>query len=381
MLNERREIQVARPAFLGNERKYVEECLETTWISSIGRFIGAFEHEFARLCGVRYAIACNTGTSAVHLALLGMNVGIGDQVIVPSLTFIATANAVRYCGAEPIFVDSEPRTMNLDPELIERAITPQTRGIVAVHLYGHPVDMDPIREIAARHSLFIIEDAAEAHGARYKGRFVGALSEVAAFSFFGNKILSTGEGGMVTTDDPDVAERVRLLRGQGMDPSRRYWFPEVGYNYRMTNIEAALGLAQVEKADEHFGARRRVSQWYYRHLGSCQELMQLPIEEKWAHHAFWMYTIVLRPWLNRDSVMRGLAAKGIQTRPVFYPLHTLPPYRQAGQTLSCAESIAARGVSLPTHALLSEDDVIYVSENLAKICEKSKRVASQAASR
>jgi perosamine synthetase len=370
MTNDRKRIQVAHPAFLGNEKKYVQECLDTMWISSAGRFVPAFEQEFATFCGVEHAIACNTGTSALHLALLGLDVGAGDEVIVPSLTYVATANAVRYCGAEPVFIDSEPGSMNLDPGKIEEAITPRMKGIIAVHLYGHPANLEPIQKIAERHKLFLLEDAAQAHGARYQGRIVGGIGDAAVFSFFGNKIVTTGEGGMVTTGDAGLAAKIRRLRGQGMDPDRRYWFPQVGYNYRMTNIEAAIGLAQMEKVEAHLQARQQVSRLYNLYLRPYEEYIQLPIQEPWAQHAFWMYVIVLKPSvaLCRDVVMEKLAAEGIETRPVYYPLHTLPPYNAGTRSLPVAEALARRGINLPTHALLTEEDIVYVARQLGAIC-------------
>jgi perosamine synthetase len=374
MAKDREMIRVAHPVFLGNEKKYVQECLDAMWISAAGRFVGAFEQEFARFCGVEHAIACNTGTGALHLALMALDVGAGDEVIVPTLTYVATANAVRYCGATPVFVDSEPRTMNLDPEKIEEAISPRTKGIVAVHIYGHPADLHPIQQIAARHKLFVLEDAAQAHGARYWDRIVGGIGDVAMFSFFGNKIVTTGEGGMVVTRDPDLAKRIRILRGQGMDPDRRYWFPEVGFNYRMTNIEAAIGLAQMERVDEHIKARREVSRLYDQYLKPYGEYLRLPFTEAWAQHAFWMYVILLNPniALCRDSVMTRLAADGIETRPIYYPLHILPPYKMAAGSFPVAEGLARRGINLPTHGLLIEEDIAYVAARLGAICATLK---------
>ncbi|HEY2011897.1 MAG TPA: DegT/DnrJ/EryC1/StrS family aminotransferase, partial [Bryobacteraceae bacterium] len=231
-MTDRKTIPVSHPVLSGNEKRYVLECLETGWISSIGRFIRLFEDSFATYCEAGHAVACNNGTTALHLALAGLGTGPGDEVIVPTLTYIATANAVRYCGAQPVFVDSEPVTMAIDPARIEERITPRTKGIMVVHLYGHPADMDPILEIARRHGLYVVEDAAEAHGSLYRGRKVGSLGNAATFSFYGNKIITTGEGGMVTTNDSDLNQRIRILRGQGMDPERRYWFPVVGYNDR-----------------------------------------------------------------------------------------------------------------------------------------------------
>jgi perosamine synthetase len=357
-------IPVAHPVLSGNERKYVDECIDTAWISSVGRFISAFETEFARYIETPHALACCNGTVALHLALLGIGCGPGDEVIVPTLTYIASANAVTYCGATPVFVDVDPRTFNLDPVQVESRITPRTKAIMAVHLYGHPADMDPLIELAARHRLALIEDAAESHGALYKGRKTGSIGEVGVFSFFGNKILTTGEGGMVTTANAELAKRMKLLRGQGMDLERRYWFPIVGYNYRMTNIEAAIGLAQLERVEDHLTARKRVRGWYDERLRDLTEFVQMPIEEPWASHSFWMYTIVLSDavvaGITRDAFMAGLDADGIETRPVFYPMHVLPPYLDRTRRYPVADRLAAQGVNLPTHGKLTEDDVDYI---------------------
>ena len=249
-------IMVAEPTLGGNERKYVLDCLDTNWISSNGKYIGMLESAFAEFCGSKHAIACNNGTTSLHLALVAMGLEPGDEVIIPTVTYIATANCVRYCHATPVLVDVEPGTLNVDPAAIEKAITPKTKGIIPVHLYGYPADMDAINAIAQRHGLFVLEDAAEAHGATIGGRRVGSMGTAASFSFFGNKIVTTGEGGMLTTDDDDLAARMRLLRGQGMDPKRRYWFPVVGYNYRMTNIQAAIGLGQMERVSEKLAKRQ-----------------------------------------------------------------------------------------------------------------------------
>ena len=363
-------IPIAHPVFAGNEKKYVNECLDDVWISSSGRFIGEFEQLFAEFCGVEHAISCNSGTSALHLALQGLGVGPGDEVIIPTLTFVATANAVRYCGATPVLVDSTPRTMNIDAALIEERITPRTKGILPVHMYGHPADMQPILEIASRHGLFVLEDAAEAHGALYRGLKTGALGAAGAFSFFGNKIITTGEGGMITTSDGELARKLRLIRGQGMDPQRRYWFKIVGNNFRMTNIQAALGLAQTEKIDFHLGQRRNIADWYNRRLADLQDEIDLPVEESWGRHSFWSYTIVLtqRDSMDRDLFMSELAEDGIETRPIFYPMHLLPPYRETDRSYPVSEALARYGVSLPTHGLLTEEDISYIAEKIRQLC-------------
>jgi perosamine synthetase len=368
----RRSISVAAPSLVGNEKKYVIDCLNSTWISSAGKYVESFEHAFADFCEVKHAISCSNGTVALHLALLALGIGPGDEIIIPTLTFVATANAVTYCGARPVFVDSEPETWNLNPDLLVEKITTQTKGIIAVHLYGHPVDMDHLLNIAQRYGLFVIEDAAEAHGAEYKGRCVGSLGDIATFSFYGNKIITTGEGGMVVTDDDRLAEKIRQLKGQGMDPQKRYWFPIVGYNYRMTNIQAAIGLAQLEKIKWHIERRREVVSWYYERLRGISGLI-LPVEKEWAKNVYWMFSVVLDEGvsLNRDEVMAALQAQGIETRPFFYPMHVLPPYREFTKepNFPVAERIAARGINLPTWAGLQKGDVEFVCEALRRAIE------------
>lgn len=352
-------IAVAAPTFNGNEKRYVLECLETTWISSIGRFISEFESAFARFCGVEHAVAVNNGTNALHLALVALGLKPGDEVIVPTLTYIATANAVTYCGAKPVLVDCDSRTLNIDPAAIAEKITSRTRGIIPVHLYGHPVDMDPIVSLAREYGLFVLEDAAEAHGAEYKGRRVGGLGNCAAFSFFGNKIMTTGEGGMVTTNDGNLAAKLRLYRGQGLAQGRRYWHSVVGYNYRMTNVAAALGLAQLEQIEELMGGRARLADWYRSKLERLANKLVAQAAEPWTRPVLWMQTVMLRGGgeAERDAVMQALDAASIETRPVFYPMHLLPPYREDPALYPNATHCALRGINLPTHGLLIEADV------------------------
>jgi perosamine synthetase len=359
-------ISVAQPRLAGNERKYVLDCLDSSWISSNGKYIGAFEQAFAEFCGVKHAISANNGTTALHLALVGLDLQPGDEVIIPTVTYIATANAVRYCGATPVLADADPATMNLDPKDIERRITPRTKGIIPVHLYGHPADMNAINEIARRHGLWVLEDAAEAHGATVSGRKVGSLGRCAIFSFFGNKIVTTGEGGMITTDDDSLAARLRLFRGQGMDPKRRYWFPVIGYNYRMTNIQAALGLAQMETVQTAIADRDRLARWYDAALEPLAKHLVLPKQQEWARQVFWMYTVYLRKGgeQQRDEVMNRLDAAGIETRPVFYPMHVLPPYLE-NSSFPVADTWAQRGINLPTHQDLTEADVRRIAGALS----------------
>ncbi len=360
-----RRIRVAEPVLSGREREYVNDCLDQNWISSNGNYNLRFEEAFAKFCGTQHAISVNNGTSALHLAMAGLNLGPGDEVLIPTVTYIATANAVRYCGATPVLVDSEPTTMNIDLEAATARVTDRTRGIIPVHLYGHPVDMDAVTEFAEAHGLWVVEDAAEAHGAAVRGRRVGSYGACATFSFFGNKIVTTGEGGMITTDDPDLAARLTLLRGQGMDPERRYWFPVMGYNYRMTNVAAAIGLAQIEQIDAKLDARRRLASWYDEALTGLDAELIRPVEASWARHVFWMYTVYLRTGdaSRRDGVMQALDEAGIETRPVFLPLHTLPPYASE-EAYPVADTWAARGINLPTHENLDAADVSRIGEAL-----------------
>jgi perosamine synthetase len=356
-------LPVAEPSLGEKELLYVTECVLTGWVSSAGKFVVRFEEMFAEFCGTRYAIATSNGTTALHLALLALDIGPGDEVIVPTLTFIATANAVTYTGACPVFVDSEPDTWNIDPNLIEEAITSRTKAIIPVHLYGHPANMDPILEIAARYGLAVIEDAAEAHGARYKGRRVGGIGDIGAFSFYGNKIITTGEGGMVVTNRADLAEKVRMLRDHGMSPERRYWHPVLGYNYRMTNLQAALGVAQMEKIDIILSTKQRIAQAYKERLREVPGIT-LPPEAPWAQNVYWLYSILVDAEIfghTRDDLRTRLSEQGIETRPLFPPVHTQPIYNR-GQCLPVAERLAATGLSLPSAASLKFEDVARAAE-------------------
>lgn len=361
-----RSICVAQPVLDGNEAKYVMNCLEENWISSKGKYIERFESMLAEYCGVSDAVVTNNGTTALHLSLVACGIQPGDEVVMPTLSYVATANAARYCGAIPVFVDSEPNFYAIDVEKIEDAITPRTKAILTVPLYGHPVDIDPIAEIASRHGIMLIEDAAEALGASYKGRRVGSLAKCSSFSFFGNKTITTGEGGAIVTNDKALAQRMKFLRGQAVDPNKSYWHPEVGFNYRMTNIAAAIGVAQAERLEIHVQRRRQVAKWYFDRLWAGQDLLQLPRSASWAEHSYWMYTVVLKTQVNidREEWIKELSVRGIETRPIFYPIHGMPPYRGQKGQFPVADQISSRGINLPTHGMLSEDDVDYICENL-----------------
>lgn len=364
-------ISIANPILNGNERKYVDECIDTGWISANGRFVKEFEEKFAAFCGVRYALACCNGTMTLHLALLALGIGEGDEVIMPTLTYIATANAVRYCGATPVFVDSEAGTWNISPEEIEKHITPRTKAIIPVHLYGLACNMDAILDIAKRHNLKVIEDAAEAHGAAWRNKLVGSMGDVGSFSFFGNKIITCGEGGMVTTNDPELYEKMKILRSQGVDPNKRYWHTMVAYNYRITNMQAAVGLAQLENVEWHLAQHQRVAELYKKFLPMLGDKVEVQTVPKEASHVYWMNSVLLSPevQLSRDEVMRRMEAKNIEMRPLFYPMHIMPPYKDDNVCCPVAERLSERGINLPSHGLLTEDQILYIVESLKESIE------------
>jgi perosamine synthetase len=293
-------IPVYRPWLAGNEKKYVNECLDSTWISSKGKFIPLFEQRFAEYLGVRHAASVCNGTVALHAALLALGAGPGDEVIVPTLTYIASVNAIAYTGASPVFVDSLADTWQMDPDDVQKKITPKTKAIMAVHLYGHPCQMDMLGELSKKHRIYLIEDCAEALGSEFKGKKVGAFGDIATFSFFGNKTVTTGEGGMVVTNDETLHDRVAHFKGQGLAKRREYWHDVIGYNYRMTNICAAIGLAQLERVNETIARKRRIAE-QYREL-----LRELPVtfhgEQKGTFNTFWMCSILTPKAEQRDPL-------------------------------------------------------------------------------
>jgi perosamine synthetase len=364
-------IPVASVDLGGNEEKYAVQAIRSTWISSTGEFLSRFENEFAIACATPHALAVSNGTVALHLALAALNVGPGDEVIVPSLTYIATANAVRYVGAEPVFVDVDPQTWTMCPRAVEDAITARTRAVIPVHLLGHPADMDAISRIAAINGLWVIEDAAEAVFAKYKGKVVGGLGHVGTFSFFGNKLMTCGEGGAVTANDPHLATRLRILRGQGMDPQRRYYFPVTGFNFRLTNLAAALLCAQMERRDIIVERRRDIYAAYNSLLSRIPGIRLQPVAP-WAELSPWMYVAEVDEdelGCSRDELMAALAAEGIETRPMFIPLHTLPPFREGskarGERLPVTDRLGANAVMLPTYNTLTRGDQERVAEAIA----------------
>lgn len=347
----------------------VMHCLKTGWISSQGAYIPEFEKAFSGFCQTRYGVATSNGTTALHLALLTLGIGPGDEVIVPALSFIASANVVVYTGARPVFADVDEETWTLNPSLLRPLITERTRAIIPVHLYGHPTDMEPILKLAREYRLWVVEDAAEAHGAEYQGHKVGSLGDLGCFSFYGNKIISTGEGGMLVTDNEEWVEKARLLRDHGMSKERKYWHPIVGYNFRMTNIQAAIGLGQMTKITSLIEQKRKIADYYTEKLKKTSGII-LPSEKKWARSVFWLYSLFLKPEgnKNRDDLIAELARADVETRPVFYPIPSMPPYQGQGN-YPVTERISKGGISLPsgfnlTHA--QQDQVIELIQKFLK---------------
>jgi perosamine synthetase len=322
-------IPVCEPVLDGNEERYVLDCIRTNWVSSAGKYLQEFEAKFSAWCGARHGIACSNATTGLHMTLVAMGIGPGDEVIIPDFTLIVSANTVILAGARPVLVDIEPDTWCIDASKIEEKITPRTKAIMAVHMYGHPCDMDRIQEIARRRGLKVIEDAAQAHGAEFRGRRAGAMSDAGIFSFYGNKILTTGEGGMILCGDDALAARLRLLVNQGFREPR-FVHEVMGFNYRLTNVQAALGLAQLEKADEKVARKRENARLYTERLRGVQDLA-LPVERPGARSVYWMYGVVPgeRYRQPRARLMGRLKEAGIDTRAFFHPMHLQPVYQGA----------------------------------------------------
>lgn len=352
------------PVLSGNEKKYVNECLDSTWISSKGKFIQEFEDKFSEFIGVKYAATVSNGTTAIHLALETLGITTGDEVIVPTFTYIASVSAVVYTGATPVFVDSIEETWQLDPEDVKKKITSKTKAIMVVHLYGQMCDMDPIMKIADEHNLFVIEDCAEAFGSQYKGRYAGTFGNISAFSFYGNKTITTGEGGMIASNDYYLYDKAYHLKMHGVSSVREYWHDVIGYNYRMTNICAAIGLAQLERADEIIKKKRDVAELY------CENLKGLPLtwqkEQKDTVHSFWMYSILVENVKVREALRKFLSENGIETRPTFYPAHTMPMFAHTYQKFRVAEGLAIRGINLPSFPELKKEQVVEVCDTIKK---------------
>jgi len=365
-------IPVCEPFLTGRELEYVADCLKSNWISSQGKYIQEFEQSFARYCGCRYGISTTSGTTALHLALASLGVGPGDEVIIPAFTMIATAFAVAYTGATPVLVDAEPETWNMDTGRIEARITPTTKVIMPVHVYGHPCDMDPVMELARKHRLHVVEDAAEAHGAGYRGRKAGGIGHVNCFSFYANKIITTGEGGMVITDDAAIAERATALKDLAHSREQRFLHTDIAFNYRMTNLQAAIGLAQFEKIDELVERRRAHAALYNELLGDIEGIRP-PAEKEWAKNVYWMYGILVEDsfGLTRDELMAALRARGVDTRAFFIPVHRQPAFLKTGlfrdERYPVAEMLSQRGLYLPSGSGLREEQIQEVARAIVEI--------------
>jgi perosamine synthetase len=353
---------VYKPYLTNKEKNLVIECLDSTWISSKGKFISLFENRFAEYVGIEHAITMCNGTVALHAALAALDIGFGDEVLVPTLTYIASANAVTYTGADVVFVDSEPEYWQMNVEDAEKKITDKTKAIMPVHLYGQSCNIDAILALAKNYSLYIIEDCAEAIGTRYKGRPVGTFGDLACFSFFGNKTITTGEGGMVVTNNATLAEKVAHLKGQGLVIGEEYWHDVVGFNYRMTNICAAIGYAQLKIVDELVKKKQHIAGWYREYLDGLPVSMHANHPE--TFHSYWMVSILCDNSYYRNPLRAYLKEQGVETRPVFYPIHQMKMYSRPDQNFPVSENISNRGINLPSYPELSHDDVYVICQHI-----------------
>ena len=370
-----RTIPVCAPLVGEREVELVSKCIRSSWISSQGSYVSEFEEKFARFCGADFGAATNSGTTALHLALAALRIGKGDEVILPTFTMIASINAVEYTGAKAVLVDADPDTWNMDVSSVSQKMTDKTKAIMPVHVYGHPTDMDPLLELEDELGVRIVEDAAESHGAQYKGRTTGSIGDVGSFSFYANKIITTGEGGMNVTSDADLAERMRWLRAHAFGRGgKHFWHEELGFGYRMTSLQGAMGLAQMEKIDE-------MVQWRIDHAHQYNDMLRklsgreitLPPEKKWAKNVYWMYSILVNDSRKRDDLMAWLSKRGIETRTFFYPIHRQPYYasRYLGQRFDVADDLSKRGINLPSGAGLTHEEISYVSDSIADFFKHS----------
>jgi perosamine synthetase len=342
---------VAIPNLNGNEFKYLTDAFLSTWISSTGKYIGKFESAFSSYSDCNYGVTVSNGTVALHLAMVALGIGEGDEVIIPDLTFAATINTVLHARATPVIVDVEEFSWCIDPKEIEKAITPQTKAIIPVHIYGQSCDMDAIIKIAKKYNLKVIEDCAEAHGAMYDGKKVGSFGDVGCFSFYGNKVITTGEGGMCTTNSSDLNNRMRVLRDHGMSKTKRYWHDVVGYNYRMTNLQAAIGLAQLERIDGIHKNRRTYEDNYKEVLDHGIFTFQNDLKNR--RRITWLVSILLNEKIDKEEYLKELKEVGIDARPFFYPLSDMNIYKKycKCETL-VAHKISKLGINLPTYESL-----------------------------
>jgi perosamine synthetase len=353
-------ILVNEPVLGENETKYVLDCLQTGWISSAGAYIEKFEQQWASYCGMRHGIAVSNGTAALQIAVGCLQLDPGDEVIMPSFTIISCIQAIIYNGLKPVLVDCDPDTWCMDVTQIETKITRRTRAIMPVHMYGHPVDMDPVIELANRYGLKIIEDAAQVHGGEYKGRKCGGMGDISCFSFFANKIITTGEGGMLLTNDDAYADRARKLRNLCFEPGRRFVHRELGFNYRLTNMQAAIGLAQVENIEQLVQRKIEIGQYYLNKLKGVSGI-QLPVEREWAKNVYWMFGLILDESTGEtaESFAKKMRDEGIETRPYFLGMHEQPIFKSQGmfegESYPVTERVARQGIYIPTGLNLTHD--------------------------
>jgi perosamine synthetase len=374
-------IPVNEPLLNGNEKKYLNECIDTGWISSEGPFVQRFEEQLAAAVGRRHGIAVCNGTAALELAVAVLGLEPGDEIIMPAFTIISCAAAIVRCGCVPVLVDSDPVTWNMDVEKlktmieneVEKKNNKKLKAIMVVHIYGLPVDMDPVLELARRYGLKIIEDAAEMHGQTYRKRPCGSFGDLSTFSFYPNKHITTGEGGMVLTDDDHLAERCRSLRNLCFQPQKRFVHEELGYNFRMTNLQAALGVAQLERLDEFVARKRRMGKRYTERLMRVEGLEMMPARTAYADNIYWVYGMVLKDSVPFDAAeaMLRLGQKGIGTRPFFWPMHEQPVFRRtglfSGERYPVAERLARRGFYVPSGMALTEAQMEEVAEAVKKL--------------
>jgi len=358
-------IPVALPDLKGNEFNYLADAFLSTWISSSGEYIKQFEENFSGYCNVKHGVAVSNGTVAIHLALRVLGVGEGDEVIIPDLTFAATINAVLHANATPVVVDIDKHDWTISPTEFQKAITSKTKAIIPVHVYGQPCDMDSIMKIAKENNIYVIEDCAEAHGSEYKGQKVGSFGDISCFSFFGNKVITTGEGGMCITNSSELDERMRVLRDHGMSKTKKYWHEEVGYNYRMTNLQAAIGLAQLERIDEILDWRSTLENQYREELKNISKIkFQAIIPER--QKITWLVSILIEDG-NKDEVLKILNNANIDARPFFYSLCEMDIYKQYLFSNENSLQISKQGINLPTNTSVSVDTIQRIKQNLSQL--------------
>lgn len=362
-------IPVNTPLLSGNELKYLTECIETGWISSEGPFIQRFEEQFAAYTDRKFGVAVSSGSAALDIAVKALGIGPGDEVILPAFTIISPAQSVVTAGAAPVLVDCEPDTWNMDVSQIEAKITPRTKAILVVHIYGLPVDMDPVLELCRKHNLLLIEDAAEMHGQTYKGRKCGSFGDIGTFSFYPNKLVTSGEGGMIVCNDSLIAERCKKLRNLAFEPQgRRFVHHEIGWNYRMTNLQAAVGLAQLEKADEHLRRKIEIGKKYRNLLKNLEGIEMQAEKTAFAENIYWVFGLVAETEALQQETVRKLSEKQIGTRPFFWCMHEQPVFQGMGlfqnEQYPNAEKIARNGFYLPSGLGLGDEEIEYVAQIL-----------------